>query len=712
MKRNLIFFLFVCFVFILLTLIWTYPLILKLSSSIFADGKWLFDTLVAIYGIWLNKMAWLGSAARNFNNLIGYPFGVDLSCINREPALEAPLLLLSLWKNEIFAFNIIILSSFFLSAVTMYFLAFYITRNRIASFLSAIIYAFCPYHCLQAFSHISLAVIQWLPLYVLCLFKFGEKVSYTRTILCAGVFLLVALSNYYYAYVMFIFTLIFFLFNLYKKFRYSVYEGFSFIGKFLLMGLIILVVLMPLNYKAIVAVWRGPADSHGELEIPRYAPPLQDLFRYSANITDYIRPSEYHPVFGKVNFWFIKPYKDASRYWSEKTVFLGYVPMIFSFYFIFNWFRRKRKLLKEVNIYILFFSTIAAFVISLSPKLGSIPMPSFFLYKIFPMFRSYARFGILVILGTAVFAGLGYLEMLERYQRKALFTLMVVGLVLFEFMVIPPFRNVDYSKNPPEYEWIRNLPNGTAIAEYPLLSEIDSDHYKYLFYQRAHKHPLFNGGRRGSEGDAIRCEIKDISEIRSARILNYLGIQYIILHKDRYNERDLVKIDKNKGLEKTIEFENSVIYKIAAVPLTIEMFIWKNFYNSETWSDGNNWRWADNNATIWLANTKKDPVKARIAFKAISFAHEREMQVYLNNELIYKTNFAPLPDLSKKSLEETRKVKFDLLLPPGSNILRFYSSQGGLVIDDIMHNGDTRRVCFSFSNIEIKSAEVQEVEIN
>lgn len=688
MKKNICIFIFVCLIFLLLTIGWTYPLIFRLRSSIFADGKWLFDTLVAIYGIWLNKMAWLGKAALNFNNLIGYPFGVDISCINREPLLEIPLLFLSLWKDEIFAFNIIILSSYFLSAITMYCLALYFTKNKMASFLSSTVYAFCPYHSLQAFSHMSLAVIQWMPLYILCLFKFGEKISYTRSVLCAGAFLLVALSNYYYAYLMFIFTVIFFLFNLYK--------GFNLIKKFLLMGIIIALVLIPLNYKAIIAVWKGPEFSR-EAEIPRHAPPLVDLFNYSARVTDYIRPSEYHPVFGRIDFLFMKPYSSASRHWAERTVFLGYIPLILSFYFIGNWFRRKKKVIEELNIYILLLSTITVFIISLPPKLGFLYMPSFFLYKIFPMFRTYARFGILVILGVSIFAGLGFKEVLEHYRRKILFVFMNIGLILFEFTVIPPTRNVDFSKIPSVYEWIKDIPEGVAIAEYPLLQETDSNHYRYLFYQRIHRHPLFNGSNTDSLGDAIRREIMDISDNRSARILRSLGIKYIILHKYSYNVKDLGEIDRNEGLEKIMDFEDSVVYKIIASTEKVEMFFWKNFGSWEKWDDGNNWRWADNNSVIWLINASEYPVKALIMFKAVSFAKDREMQIYLNNNSLYNIKI-PSPG----SLADVKEVSLRLLLQPGSNILKFYSPQGGEVIDNVLHNGDKRRVCFGFSNVEIK----------
>ena len=50
-------------------------------------------------------------------------------------------------------------------------------------------------------------------------------------------------------------------------------------------------------------------------------------------------------------------------------------------------------------------------------------MPSFFMYKILPMFRAYCRFGIVVELAVAVLAGFGlkfFLRDLSHREQKLL----------------------------------------------------------------------------------------------------------------------------------------------------------------------------------------------------------------------------------------------------------------------------------------------------
>ena len=50
--------------------------------------------------------------------------------------------------------------------------------------------------------------------------------------------------------------------------------------------------------------------------------PVSDLHRYSASLSDYLRPSEYHPLFG------LDDTSVGGRQWAEKTLYLGYVPIL------------------------------------------------------------------------------------------------------------------------------------------------------------------------------------------------------------------------------------------------------------------------------------------------------------------------------------------------------------------------------------------------
>lgn len=571
--------------FILLTLVITYPLIFKMDRSIFSDPEWTFDSLGCLYGIWWAKYAWLNKFSSTFNHLVAFPFGVDSSQAPTQPGLSCPLLVLSLWQNEFFAYNFFILASFVLSAVIVYYLVYYLTKDKLASMFSGLVFAFCPNHSLQSFSHIGLAAIQWMPLYVLSLLMLNEERCYRNAIFLAFTFSLVTLSAYYYGYFMVIFTVGFILFKMAygkwdKNYQVMKSEKLKTFKVIILAGVLALVMILPSSYNMIknkilpqkpVCVQRT-----GRLEAVvtiKYKQPLSDLYRYAARGYDYLLPSEYHPIFGKLTQKIVKTISDGRRHWSERTLYLGLTPLFLAVMGVIGW-KKRRKLkvgeLKE-NFYILLFlfSAALAFYFSLPPLIGfgkiKIFTPSFFLYRLAPMFRVYARMGFVVTLCVAVLAGFGLRDILANIKRKwnqMAIALAFSFLILFEYTVVPPFRNVDFGKTPAVYEWLAKEPEDIVIAEYPLYDFINEKHYEYLFYQRVHQKKMVNGAPRGSKGDKIRELVMDILKPESRSVLKDLGVDYLIIHKESYEQRDWASLDNSQDLEFTKDFPSARVYRI------------------------------------------------------------------------------------------------------------------------------------------------------
>ena len=151
-------------------------------------------------------------------------------------------------------------------------------------------------------------------------------------------------------------------------------------------------------------------------------------------------------------------------------------------------FQKNDFLFHEGDFYIGFFIFLAvvAWLFSQPPwwKFGPIKiyMPSFFMYKILPMFRAYCRFGIVVMLAVAVLAGYGLKFILERFKTqkaKIAITCLFAGLVLFEFWNWPPYKVIDVSKVPPVYYWLKEQPGDFVIAEYPLDADSPNEMYKF-----------------------------------------------------------------------------------------------------------------------------------------------------------------------------------------------------------------------------------------
>src|SRR5690348_13933806 len=111
----------------------------------------------------------LQSASHGFSDLLDtnifYPEGNTLAfsdTLYGQTFLTAPILYIT--KNPILTENLYILATFPLSVITMFLLAYYLTKNTWASACSGIFFAFC-YPRLAQIGHMPMISSQWIPLY-------------------------------------------------------------------------------------------------------------------------------------------------------------------------------------------------------------------------------------------------------------------------------------------------------------------------------------------------------------------------------------------------------------------------------------------------------------------------------------------------------------------------------------------------------------------
>lgn len=598
---------FFCF---LLILIATYPLIFRMRNYLYGLGG---DSLGAVHGFWWFKYAY--PISPRLIPIIAFPFGIDYSYA---PPLSAGVFFgrwLSIFVNEIFAYNSILLLTFLLSTVTMYFLVHYFTSNKMASLVTSLIYAFCPYHFVHTSCHLNLANIQWMPLYVLTLFYLDEKRTYGNALLCASVFSLNLFFNHEYGYFMTVFTGAFILWRVWYGWRgrklssYQAIKQSSDQGsrmhsfKVVLVAVVVAVaIILPYTYSMLKTALFVPKT---EFLISRgYVRPFQDLTSNSARPLGYLLPSQDNPFFGRFTKRFIKnPFYGGHP--TEHTLYLGWVGIVLSVVAIRNW-RRKSKLVnkltsRQVNkltrkqvdkltskqvdpllvtrcqkgVSFFLFAGLVALIFSHSPytEIGPfrILFPSYFMYKIAPMFRVYARFGIVVMLCVSVLAGIGLASILQKIRdtKKRRFFLTLVFLLIFiEFAPTLPAPMVNAVDPPPVYEWLTKQEGDFIIVEYP----IETD-YEYLFWQRIHQKRMVNGALPGTYADEVRKEIVDILKPETPGILKYLGARYVIFHSDKYLKSEDVPVigevpdvSKQKGLRLIKTFKETRVYEVVAAP--------------------------------------------------------------------------------------------------------------------------------------------------
>ncbi|MDP2905001.1 MAG: hypothetical protein Q8O22_01690, partial [Candidatus Omnitrophota bacterium] len=430
--------------------------------------------------------------------------------------------------------------------------------------------AFCPYHFARAWQHLSLVNIQWMPLYILTLIKLQEHPKYKNLFLSIGAIFLVISFEFHYTYFMYITSVLFLVYCLiFYKLPDARYWRFLKLTLLVMASGIVLIMSTAAGHSIKKVIFKRETIQPLAWNLVR---PLDDLFFQSARPLSYFLPATAHPVFGGFTEQFI----GSSLYGgslTEHTLYLGWVPMILAFVA----FRTRRKnggarkqfpksgdcpFVRE-NFYIGFFIflAIASWLFSQPPWWQifgiKIYMPSFFMYKILPMFRAYCRFGIVLMLAVAVLAGFGLKYILVRFKSqkaKAAIAFLFCGAVLFEFWNWPPYKVIDVSSFPAVYSWLAEQSADTVVAEYPL--DADSPNEMYKFYQTRHGKKIINGTNPGTHAHKVAQEIRDLSKSDTAGILKWMGAKYVIVHRAEFQDtgiiveqNELVRIPANPGLK-------------------------------------------------------------------------------------------------------------------------------------------------------------------
>jgi hypothetical protein len=551
-------------IFALLIIFMTFPLVISLTTHI--PGFFSTDEpYAAIWNSWRIEYSVQNNLSLKSTTLIAYPFGMELYTSGYFSYLWMGLIyFLSIITTPILTYNLQIFFNFFLSAIFIYLLVFYLTKNRLSAILSGIIFAFCPYQFARTWQHLGLTYNQWIPLCLFAAILLKENSKKSTVIFLLSLLLAFSFdwSIMYFTTIMLAsFCAYLLLYNwklkLFKQ-RNLIVADFRYFKRVFFVGIIVFIIL----HSQFLAVMKNRLRFSSATPASVFNPyhrQFKDLFSQSAKPLSYLLPATMHPIFGKFTEQFI----GSSLYgvsFTEHTLYLGWIPLILSFLAFRKW-RRKRKLQAIVyqpsaeNFYIGFFVFLAivAWLFSQPPwwKIGPIKiyMPSFFMYKILPMYRAYCRFGIVVMLAVAVLAGFGLKSILEKFKSnfmKTTIACLFSILVLFEFWNWPPYKIIDVSKVPAVYGWIKEQPGDFVIAEYPLDAASPNEMYK--IYQTKHEKKIINGTIPGTYPNQVARTIVRLSEPNTTGVLKWMGVKYVLVHKQDYLKTEL--IDDKEDLEK------------------------------------------------------------------------------------------------------------------------------------------------------------------
>ncbi len=580
--------------------------------------------------------------------------------------------------DPVVAFNLLVLASFPLAALFAYLLAWELSRSRLAAWVAGLAFAFAPFHLAQAAYHPHGAQVQWLPLYFLALWRSADRAEPRRIALLVAAAVLVALSSFYYGLMAVVLTPV----ALLGWWIAAGPAGRARAGRAPAATLATLgaLALAGLGYVAVSAapLLAGPS---------RFAWPKEDLLLYSARWWSYLVPPLGHPVYGPL----------AEAFWRdrhpggvlEQQLALGPALLLLAAVAVAARLgprsgggRPREAGLAWVPALLLLGA--GALLCSLSPvwRLGPVelPRPSAALYAVAPMFRAYARFGVVVALAAALLAGIGAAALARRVGRRAaaapdarargaglrplaqLGLLGLLGLLAIDVAPFPPWRWRDVLPTA-AHRWLSGRPGVRALDCVP---ETDA---------------AARSAERFFDGEILFLRgAEDCGDPGLPAVLAGRGVTHLIVRGGSPLASLLAAGLHPPGLAPGRAFPDARLLAVEAEPATVEIvfgpgFSWREYKGAESY------RWMGSRGTLWLTVTGEQPRAIVLELTLAAFPGRRQVEVRLDGAPHGRVDVGPEPGPHRLA---------PLALAPGRHRLELRALNPAVVADDVLGNGDRR----------------------
>lgn len=467
-------------VYLVLALLFTWPLIGSFTTHTPAIDKYISDDQFFLWQYWWTKTALIDHANELWKTtMLFFPTGVDLRAgVDGifPTLLSIPFQLLT--NNLILSYNLVLLLMFIGAAITTNLLVLDLTRSRFAALCGGIIFGFSSFLLQRGLQHMNILSALWIPFFVLCFLR-AFRTAKIRWAIAAGVGLaLAALGSWYYLLASLIFVGLGVLWELAQQRPVmratSICLGVAFI------------LILPFAIPSISSFIEDPPL------------PVQPGLRLvaSLDVLGFLTPPSWLLVGGSVT----QPIDGMLFLWHERIAYLGVVELAL----VIWWFGRRQSLRQtspsstHAEKFWMFVSVVFA-LLALGPNLTmagtsiDVPMPSDLLLK-FPPFSSLSspsRFVIYTFLGLAVLSGFAIRHMTSffRGRKKLILVGFLLGLLVIE-RVPRAYPIVD--RTPLPYTSIlRDDPSPGAVLNIPVITDVLGG--VAIYDQVSHGRPIVDG---------------------------------------------------------------------------------------------------------------------------------------------------------------------------------------------------------------------------
>jgi len=442
----LIYFVLFCF--------FTWPWITHFNSHFLTDTG---DGLQNVWNMW-----WVNKSVTELHQLpwhtdfLHAPYGVTLLGQTLNPINGFAGIVLQQVMSLAQAFNVMVIFSFVFGGLSMFWLCYYFARRYAASIIGGAVFTFSSYHFSHAIGHMQLVSLEFMPLYILLLWKLLKKPSYFLATGAAASLLLVLLSDYYYFLYSLMLSVLVLGYLWWRKQLPSFKKRENFLPMAVFAGLG-LIFVAPLPAALLLLNRREPLLGFHDARI------------FSTDIASpFINGGFWR--FHWLTDWY---YIHIRGFISESTIYLGLSVITL---FIIGLFKRT-KIHKDI----IFWIVVAFFfgVMSLGPRLmvgghtiERVPLPYIFMERLVPGLKLSGmpvRMMVMVTFSAAIVTAMVLARV--KFNNKKQLALLILFCLVFIFEMWPRDLPLTQSKFQKYVSFLKNVPEKGIILDNAAVSE-------------------------------------------------------------------------------------------------------------------------------------------------------------------------------------------------------------------------------------------------
>jgi hypothetical protein len=561
--------------------------------------------------------------------------------------------------NPVSAYNLLVLLSFPLTAAITYVLARRLIDSHIAALIAALAFTFAPVRLAHAAYHPHIVQTQWLVLYLLSLSLLVDAPSWFRAAAVTVTFAAMVLSNYYAGLIGAVVTPIALM-----AYWASLSPG---VRAFRSLA-IAMATMIGIAAAGGVAVAVTRPDVFTQRSV--FAFDISDVPRFSARWWAYLTPPVDHPFLGA---WATNVFSRNGETISlvEQQVFLSYALVALAAFAAVTAARQWRSDPRWRPILSILAIGAGAAIVSVGPISGSCAggswAPACLIYSVAPMFRSYARFAIVVQLAVAVAAGAGAAILAQRSRAGLMLAMGLLTIAAIDYVPLP-WRAHDVLPTA-GHRWLARQPHADRIFDC-------------------------------TQGDAAQTAVPSLMN-RSVSFLSssiptcadpHIGVKLATLRYThmvvRLGPRDSQPVEPAECLSLAARFPDSVVYSVAHTPPPVLSTAASGFFEYEH-ENGDWWRWMGQEGTWTVRNTMMEPRTVLLLVRLASAGETRTLTLTLDDQP---------PRHLEVSTSARESIVGPWTLAPGDHTLTLTASGTPIRPSDDGRSSDTRRLTLMFKS--------------